>query len=55
MTNIFNYKPFISKEFANIRLFNQIFKGVFKNYENISKSLDKHPKCEYCALFQGLQ
>jgi hypothetical protein len=31
MTNIFNYQPFIQKEFANIRLLNQIFNSVFKN------------------------
>jgi len=31
MTNIFNYQPFIQKEFANIRLFNQIFNSGIKN------------------------
>jgi len=37
MTNIFNYQPFIQKEFANIRLLNQIFKHVFKIFQILLK------------------
>jgi len=33
MTNIFNYQPFIQKEFANIRLLNQIFNSDLKNFQ----------------------
>jgi len=33
MTNIFNYQPFIQKEFANIRLLNQIFNSDLKKFQ----------------------